>query len=648
MHTAGSSTESSRPTHRESMVVAPVAPTEHWDMVRAPFTDMALRTSYTDLLIIGAGPAGLMAAFWASQYGISARIIDKKAHRTKTGHADGIHSRTLEIFDSFGIVDPIMRKGVTEVEMSYWGVNQESSRLECQHRARSQPDGLSRFEQMLLHQGEVEQIMIDYLEEKGHIKIERRKRAEKIYFTDNKTHPVTVETGSLRTDRISQLLQPGEKETNCDAQVKEVIQARYVVGCDGAKSTVREQLEVPLEAKSSDSKWGVIDIVPITDFPDIRQSCAIHSDQFGSIMTAPRENRLVRFYIQIKEDSDLERKALEGLDESPDVLIQLIQRIIHPYSLTYKYCDWWSIYPIKQGLVETYQVENRVFLAGDAAHTHSPKAGQGMNVSIQDTYNLGWKLGSVITGVINPMILQTYELERRPVAKELMRMDDSLVHAYERKGASIDEVNKVRHGYAGFMSGAKVTYAPNVLIGSRDGSNIRPGMRLRSVVVVSQAGGCPMELTRAMPSNGAWRLLVFAGDLEQSENRERVAAFAEAFKRYLLGSSSRGASPPGNGDHMIEVIMIHPGPRTSVNLLDLPEVFHPFDEELGWDYGKVFADDGTYGRGSGHAYEEYGIDKQTGYLVLCRPDQHVAWIGALDDVSQLNDHFSEFLSTRYA
>ncbi|KAL4951952.1 FAD binding domain-containing protein [Aspergillus filifer] len=605
---------------------------------------MALRTSYTDLLIIGAGPAGLTAACWASQFGISARIIDDKPHRTKTGHADGIHSRTLEIFDSFGIVDPILRKGVTEVEMSYWGVNLKSSRLECQDRARSQPDGLSRFKQMLLHQGEVEQIMIDYLNEKGRIKIERQKRAEKIYFTDDEIYPVTVETGSLRTDRMSHLLQPDGNETDGDAQVTEVVQAKYVVACDGAKSTVREQLKVPSETKSTDSKWGVIDIVPITDFPDIRQSCAIHSDKFGSIMTAPRENHLVRFYIQLGRDSDLEQKALEASDESPDVLIQLVQRTIHPYNLTYKHCDWWSIYPIKQGLVEQYQIKNRVFLAGDAAHTHSPKAGQGMNVSIQDTYNLGWKLGSVITGVLHPKILQTYELERRPIAEELMRMDDSLVHAYEEKKGSISEVNKVRHSYAGFMSGAEVTYSPNILVGSRSSNKIKVGMRLKSVVVASQADGCPTELARAMPGNGAWRVLVFSGDLAQKQNRERVEAFADAFEKCPLGSRSRRTSPPGNGAIIVEVIMIHAGPRTSVNLLDLPEVFHPFDEELGWDYGKVFADDGTYGRGTGHAYNEYGIDKQTGCLVLCRPDQHVSWVGGLEDMFRLNVHCLKFLS----
>ncbi|KAL3473832.1 FAD binding domain-containing protein [Aspergillus californicus] len=600
---------------------------------------MAFRSSHTDLLIIGAGPAGLMAACWASQYGMSTRIIDQKAERTVTGHADGIHSRTLEIMDSFGIVDPILRKGVHEVEMSYWGVNKDSDRLECQQRMRSQPEGLSRFGQMLLNQGEIEQILIDYLDANGTVTVERQKRAEKIFFMDNETHPVAVETKSLRTDRIMDLIQAGLAGRNGSAHVTETIQARYVIACDGAKSLVREQLEIPLESKSTDSMWAVIDIVPITDFPDIRQSCAIHSEKYGSIMTAPRENRLVRFYIQLTRDGDLDKQVLERSQRSLDALLHLIQRIMHPYTLRYEYCDWWSVYPIKQGLVTNYSVKNRVFLAGDAAHTHSPKAGQGMNVSIQDTYNLVWKLGSVITRVLGPNILETYHLERHPVAEKLMKMDARLVQAYERKESRISEVGKVRESYAGFMSGVAVTYPPSVLVASKDdgdsscATNIKLGMRLRTVPVVNQADASTIQLARALSSNGAWRLLVFSGDLD------RLATLGEQFLRQPHLSSWRRASIA------LEIILIHPGRRDSVNLLELPEIFHPFDDKLGWDYGKVFADDSNYGDGCGRAYNEYGVNKDAGCLVLCRPDQHVAWVGCIDQVSRLNDYLSAFHRT---
>ncbi|KAL4737667.1 FAD binding domain-containing protein [Aspergillus similis] len=604
---------------------------------------MALKTSQVDLLIIGAGPAGLMAACWASQYGMSTRIIDAKEHRTETGHADGAQSRTLEILDSFGIVDQIMRRGVHEVEMSYWAVNKETSRLECQQRARSQPEGLSRFGQMLLNQGEMEQILIDYIESKGRVKIERQKRADKIYFTDHESHPVTVESTSQGTDRMMPVLKSDTDETDTtgNAQVTELIQARYVVGCDGARSLVREQLNVPMEAKSTDSMWGVIDIVPITDFPDIRQSCAIHSDQYGSIMTAPREDRLVRFYIQLKGESDLDRKAMEKTEESSDVLIQMAQRIMKPYSLTYKYCDWSSIYPIKQGLVKQYQVNNRVFLAGDAAHTHSPKAGQGMNVSIQDTYNLVWKLGSVITGVLSPKILETYELERHPVAEELMKMDSKLVQTYEQSNASISEVSKVRRQFSGFMSGVEVTYRSNVLVApkelgekSQHASNITLGRRLGTVPLVNQADASTVQLARALPSTGAWRLLVFSGDLQQKENIEKLDTFAETFRNHAQCGSSRKVLATLIQRMVIEPILVHKSSRASVRLLDLPEMFHPFDDKLGWDYGKVFADE------EGSVFAEYGIDEQTGCAVLCRPDQHVAWVGGLDEVSGLDAYFS--------
>lgn len=576
-----------------------------------------------------------MAACWASQFrGMSTRIIDEKPHRTETGHADGIHSRTLEIFDSFGMADPILRKGVREVEMSYWAVNEDTENLECQHRVQSQPEGLSRFPQTLLNQGEVEQVMLDYLEERGRVRVERQKRAERIYFTDddNDAYPVVVETKALKADRMMHLIRPEDLEEHA-AQVTEVIHARYIIACDGAKSLAREQLGVQLEARSTDSMWGVIDIVPITDFPDIRQSCAIHSDEFGSVMTAPRENQLVRFYIQLKGDSDLERKALSQSNETPDALIQLIQRALHPYTLTYKYCDWWSIYPIKQCLANQFQVKNRAFLAGDAAHTHSPKAGQGMNISIQDTYNLVWKLGSVVTGTMDSKVLQTYQLERHPVAEELMAMDSRLVHAYEGNKASISEVSKVREGYTGFMSGVEVTYQPNVLVSSGErgewtkATNIKLGMRLGTVPVLNQASACTIQLPELLSSNGAWRLLVFSGDLQQRKNVDRLTEFAER---------------PGlqEWQHPIDVILIHPGPRTSVNLLELPEMFHPFDKKLGWDYGRVFADDGAYGGGNGHAYEEYGIDRHWGCLALCRPDQHVAWIGGLEQASRLDAYFS--------
>ncbi|EAW19726.1 putative FAD monooxygenase [Aspergillus fischeri NRRL 181] len=601
----------------------------------------------TDLLIIGAGPAGLMAACWASHYNMSTRIIDQKSGRTTTGHADGIHSRTLEIFNSFGLVDPIIRQGVPDVEMCYWGPNKDTGKIERRKRLRSQSDSLSQYGQMLFNQGGIEQILLDYLSKTDRIAVEWNTRAETL----------TVSPGNSDGDDDFPVAVGVSKTTsqNDRTQQTETIHARYVIACDGAQSCTRTQLDVPMESHPEHSTWGVIDIVPITDFPDIRQSCAIQCPGHGSIMTAPRENRLVRFYIQVKGDEELEKMAQNRSEDTPRALIKAAERWISPYKLSYKHCDWWSIYPdqgqVRNSGTHLSQLAHkcRIFLAGDAAHTHSPKAGQGMNVSMQDTYNLVWKLGSVITGVADPIILDTYKSERRPVAEELMKMDSVLVHAYEQEAKDAEGVDQVRDEYSGFMAGVKITYAPNMLVASNEKSgdralakNIAVGMRLPSFPVVNQADGSTVPLLNVLPSNGCWRLIVFSGDLRRPSVCERLTSFAESFTlhshlahQHQTGNSRRRGPP-------LETLLVHASSRTSINLLDLPDLFHPFDDELGWDYWKTFADDDAYDPESGKAYAGYGIDRDLGCLVLCRPDQHVGWIGSLDEIAGLDNYFSEF------
>lgn len=112
--------------------------------------------------------------------------------------------------------------------------------------------------------------------------------------------------------------------------------------------------------------------------------CAIHSASSGSVMIIPRENKLVRLYIQMtttaKDDNPLDRHSI-----NPEMILACAQRTMAPYKITYNYCDWWTAYQIGQRVGSDFSKNERVFLAGDAVHTHSPKAGQGMNVSMQDS-----------------------------------------------------------------------------------------------------------------------------------------------------------------------------------------------------------------------------------------------------------------------
>jgi phenol 2-monooxygenase len=266
-----------------------------------------------------------------------------------------------------------------------------------------------------------------------------------------------------------------------------------------------------------------------------------------------------------------------------------------------------------------------------------------MNVSIQDSYNLIWKLGAVIANGADPIILGTYDTERRPVARQLMDLDARLVQAYEKEEKDISKgIYEVREQYAGFMAGVDVTYTHSILVteGGKDGdsnlaSNITLGMRLPSFLVVYLCDGQPSHLAQRLTSDGLWRLLVFPGDLRQPERMKALLNFADVFSKHSYLAHLQRIPAPEWRCHIIELLLIQSCPRSAVNLLDLPELFHPFDDTMGWDYWKAFADDRD------QAYKGYGIDKRgSGCLVLCRPDQHVAWIGSMEDTSGLDSYFS--------
>ncbi|KAF7181555.1 hypothetical protein CNMCM7691_000774 [Aspergillus felis] len=178
------------------------------------------------------------------------------------------------------------------------------------------------------------------------------------------------------------------------AGIDTLVGAKYLSGCDGAHSWVRKQLGFRLEGEGSECHWGVVDILPVTNFPDIRKRTIVKS-KFGTLMTIPRERRLVRVHVELSRETLASYKK----EENPAIIIIRVAEIMQPYAMKAKRVEWHTTYKVGQTVCPKFAHCNRIFLAGDAIHTHSPKAGQGMNVSIQDTYNLGWKLASVIHGV---------------------------------------------------------------------------------------------------------------------------------------------------------------------------------------------------------------------------------------------------------
>lgn len=272
---------------------------------------------------------------------------------------------------------------------------------------------------------------------------------------------------------------------------------------------------------TSDTVWGVMDIYPRTTFPDIRRKCTIHSAA-GNLLIIPREGgQLVRFYIQLPAGTQPKQVSLEDLQNTA-------RKIFAPYTMDFAGVFWWSAYSIGQRLAEQFHKDYRVFLTGDACHTHSPKAGQGMNVSLQDGYNIGWKLGSVLKGISPVSVLQTYVQERSKSAADLIAFDKDLAKLFSRKEEYPGEFAEYFVKSGRYMAGFTAKYEDSVLTDERMSQadvakECVVGMRFPSAQVVRFCDCKAVQLQSVLRSDGRWRVVVFGGDINDKEMGWRLA-----------------------------------------------------------------------------------------------------------------------------
>ncbi|GAB7354301.1 hypothetical protein MBLNU459_g4821t1 [Dothideomycetes sp. NU459] len=660
---------------------------------------LTTKESKTDVVIVGAGPAGLMCATWMAHCGINARIIDKRGTKVFNGQADGLQCRTLEIFESFGFADRALKEANHMVEFAMWNPGPDGV-LRRDDRMPDTPPNISRYHESVLHQGRIERFFLDNIAKysspplSAHpIAVERGVLPLSIALDeraadDPDAHPVTLTLRHLDEDEarpeqskaggagagvddglFRSNLAPDDtadmiRRTSGMEGREEVVRAKYVVGCDGAHSWVRSQLGFHLEGEPTDYIWGVLDVVPITDF-----------QSSGSLMVIPRENSLVRFYVQLNEVKPDESGRADRSKITPEVILKAAQRTLAPYTLEYKHIHWWTAYQIGQRVGTQFSKNERIFLAGDAVHTHSPKAGQGMNVSMGDTYNLGWKIAQCVQNRAPRSILKTYQSERRRIAQDLIAFDHKFSRLFsgrpakdaaDEAGVSMDEFKRVFLQGAMFASGLSVEYGRSMLVarpGSAreqgDGTDVEAesskgitakaelarncpiGMRFPNFQVLNQAGARPWPFQQWLKSDGRYRVVLFAGDVRDKTQKARVEGWCQEAEKD--GSWLTKHTPKGEELHSrIEILTIHCSPRTEVELLrDFPALLHPLRaNDMGWDYNKVFVDDESYHEGHGHAYEGYGVDKSRGCVVAIRPDNYTGFIGDLEDVSDLERYFS--------
>ena len=273
-------------------------------------------------------------------------------------------------------------------------------------------------------------------------------------------------------------------------------------------------------------------------------------------------------------------------------------------------------------------------------HTHSPKAGQGMNVSMQDTYNLGWKIALVVKGLAKRSILKTYQSERRRIAQDLIAFDHRFSRLFsgrpakdaaDEAGISMADFKDAFMKGSMFASGLAVDYGASMLVAKagdssnqgnstkvdskRSGesyivgkqelaSNIKLGMRIPSFQVLNQSDARPWQFGQLLKSDGRFRLVLFAGNLKDKEQWQRVQTFGEELTK--PDSFVHRFTPSEKSfDSIFELLTIHSAPRHAVELLEMHEIFHPWNAKMGYDYDKVFVVDASYHEGHGEAYERW-------------------------------------------
>jgi phenol 2-monooxygenase len=433
----------------------------------------------------------------------------------------------------------------------------------------------------------------------------------------------------------------------------ETVRARYVVGCDGARSTVRTRIGRALHGDSANHAWGVMDVLAVTDFPDVRFKSLIQSANDGSIIIIPREGGyLFRLYIELDKLGAGERIADRAI--TADDLIAAARRILRPHTLDVKEIPWWSVYEIGQRLCDKFDDVReedvakrlpRVFIAGDACHTHSPKAGQGMNVSMQDGFNLGWKLASVLRKRCAPHLLHSYSAERQAIARELIEFDrEWAAMLASSKGFDAAETQRyfVRHGR--YTAGTAAHYRPSIITGEQTHQHLATGltigMRFHSAPVIRVADAKPVHLGHAVKADGRWRIFAFAA-AEDPAGPCRIRALCD-FLGDAPNSPVRRYTAAGEDiDAVIDVRAVFQQGHRELAIEAMPSLLLPRKGRYGLaDYEKIFCADlkGT------DIFTLRGIDRPRGCMVVVRPDQYVAHVLPLDGHAQLAAFFDGFMT----
>ena len=501
-----------------------------------------------------------------------------------------------------------------------------------------------------------------------------------------------------------------------------VIRTKYLIGCDGGRSGVRKNLEeehgFEFNGDWVSTLWAALDVViDESDFPDLRKIAAIHSANHGALYIFPREDNangdpIVRCYTQVNRLGG--EKSTETPQEARDKItkeqvMQAIREIAYPYKFNFKTVEWFTVYPIGQRLVNRYSLPSgqsrkgspfpahRVAICGDACHTHSPKAGQGMNTAVIDAQALAWRINLVEKGLAHAdTLLSTYHDERYATGKQLIEFDAEYSALFSGeipksqphlKDLSAEQLKsyfvQVQRRNAAFTTGAGVNYAENVLnhrdlgrLGLERGlivGSLEAGVRLEPAWASRWCNSQPVRIIHEVQFDapGGFRIYVCAGDLKRNkvhlDSLVRHLDSAGSFLNRYRPNHKAGRLAKGNYNQLpvalntgfgggfaketnpfFHMLLIVRANRFRFELKDLEHLgplrsmVYADDVEVGGERtGKEDGDDSV-----GGLHRRWGLDPEGG-IVVCRPDGYVGAVFPLNRGEQgwnaIESYFAGFL-----
>jgi 2-polyprenyl-6-methoxyphenol hydroxylase-like FAD-dependent oxidoreductase len=349
---------------------------------------MASSPGDTEVLIVGAGPTGLVLALWLTRLGVRVRIIDKTSEPGTTSRALAVQARTLEFYRQIGLADAVVDRGRNVAAVNLWVAGKQVAHAVL----GAMGAGISPFPYALVYpQDEHERLLIERLAEAG-VKVER-----KTEFLGLEEKPGRV---------LARLRLPDGTGQACEAT--------YVAGCDGAHSTVREALAIGFPGGTYDHVFYVADVEAGGAIASGEIHVGLDTTDFLAVFPLKHDGHW-RLVGTVHDELRSGHENLSWDDVS--------RRVIGWMQVDVANVNWFSTYHVHHRVADRFR-QGRAFVLGDAAHIHSPVGGQGMNTGIGDAVNLAWKLADVLRGRADAALLDSYEQERIAFARRLVATTD--------------------------------------------------------------------------------------------------------------------------------------------------------------------------------------------------------------------------------